>query len=1523
MKTKFKKVFAVAMSVFTFASVLSVTAVPVHAAGLDVDTAFTQVVGSHAGKGNWHYSWDGGKHFGMIMSDGDPSADEYYNVGLDCSAGTLSVMSRAIKNAGGDPRKFFGNCDGQLNNVGVSALKDYFTNMSLVATSPVDASELQPGDILVYGNAHMNIYAGGGQTIDFASGGAGRPTYTGWATYLDYATSSGSGSSKAALSAVYRLNLSKDISVSVKKKSTCENITNGNRLYSDLTATFGVYKDANCTSQLGTITTSVAGDGSASYTVDSDVNTVYIKELTAPTNYELSDSTAHVVDVSGGMGYSEFSDMAFNDPIRLTMTKVDADGKTVTHDMSGAEFTVKYYDTLGASSNTDLTSETPKKTWTFKTIKNNGGKYIMQMSYSKCYVGGDELYKDASGNTTFPLGTYTLQETKSPTGYTVEGGYAKQNNEVFEASEVLFVKHEKAGGKYLISYGNNLSDPELIKTEKSVRGGFAVTKVDETTGRRVQGDARFANAKFDLYYIDSQSEPGKGITVKADVNGNGTYDADEEFNPGDKVTTITLDENGLYTSSKDFLDYGKYKLVEAETPVGYAACSDIEFNVDQEEVVVPLTATEKVYEGDISIHKTYSTSTQSGFAKNEAGAVFDVVAAKYVKMYAADPDNITREDVITALSHKDDFTGTDEDGDVVTGFTAQEWDQLTTDANGKATSKKLAYGDYYLAQESGKENYEAIDGVVPFSITEEHQDTLTFEGSNLPRKYTLKMFKRDADTGELVTLDSAAFKVKKLTDAEGKDVSNVTDKKLGLKNGYVTQVVGDGSDKTVYSVFKTVSTNATSEKLEAGMFYPANSEDGLESEKGSVAVPLELEAGTYRLEEVVTPNGFATGQSFEFRIDDANITRVNEWDQNVIEVTMKDNQIRGNFSIAKTLDEFEGADKSFVNHDLTQFGFTLTASEDIINPDDGSVLVKAGEEAVKFENGGYVKIGEVFADENGHLSFDELPLGKYTLTETTHPAGTIENTHAYAVEVKQTAFDKKVADADVTAKDFEVTIDGDTVTSKTKAVDFEIDNFVTKIGLSKTSLTGKEELPGAHITLTDAEGNVVDEWDSTDTAHKIEGLEVGKSYTMTETLAPLGYYYASEINFTVENSKEIQNVKMIDNPIIYEIKKVDENGNAVEGVKLELTDITDPDNPVAIELPNGGITTKEPFKLDKMLQIEHTYKLVESAWIGGVYKATDIQFTVPKYGSSEPFTITMIDDLTGVNVLKTDETGKAVAGAKMKLIELLPDEDGSFVLGGKTFKEGDTVYEFTSTNKPVDVSKYVKGGSTYALIETEVPFGYEQPTVKNSAGEDVPVATLFTVTGTDEETQLVTFVNNRKHFFVSAVKVDANDDKTLLKGAEITIFNKADNTVAKDVNGKDAVGITDGKGNIVFEMPYSTDGYYAMETGAPEGYSLNPDKFDVVLTEDYNFAKDNPIVIKVADSLLPIEESNSGVAGTNITGGCIALIGGVALAVIALYLLTKNQKKKIVFHKPAEEADEVDNDTSDSDAHEGSEKESE
>ena len=336
-------------------------------------------------------------------------------------------------------------------------------------------------------------------------------------------------------------------------------------------------------------------------------------------------------------------------------------------------------------------------------------------------------------------------------------------------------------------------------------------------------------------------------------------------------------------------------------------------------------------------------------------------------------------------------------------------------------------------------------------------------------------------------------------------------------------------------------------------------------------------------------------------------------------------------------------------------------------------------------------------------------------------------------------------------------------------------------------------------------------------------------------------------------------ITMVDGAINYKIAKVDEKGQYVEGVKLELTDITDKENPVAVELPNNGITTKEPFELKKVLKAEHTYQLVEKESVNGKALSTSMVFQVAKVGTDEPITITMVDLDNDIQVAKVDNHGTLISGAKLKI----------------TNKEtGEVVDEFVSGKEMHNVSEKLVGGKTYILSEVEAPKGFEK-------AKEIE----FTATGSSAEKQLVSMTDARKNYFVAIKKVDATDKSKTLAGAEFTLFN-ADGSVAVDVDGKQCIATTGADGLVSFNVEYKDDlgGYYVQETKAPNGYKLNSNKYTVNPVDDKNFAKENPIQITVENELAP--EIGTGVS----TGGVIAL-AFVALAAMTCgaYLLIKKK----------------------------------
>ena len=237
------------------------------------------------------------------------------------------------------------------------------------------------------------------------------------------------------------------------------------------------------------------------------------------------------------------------------------------------------------------------------------------------------------------------------------------------------------------------------------------------------------------------------------------------------------------------------------------------------------------------------------------------------------------------------------------------------------------------------------------------------------------------------------------------------------------------------------------------------------------------------------------------------------------------------------------------------------------------------------------------------------------------------------------------------------------------------------------------------------------------------------------------------------------------------------------------------------------------------------YELVEVSAPAGYYLNTNPKpFEIKDNGAT--VSLEFADEKIVIDVAKTDGKGNNVAGAKLTLIEK---------------DTGNEVATFITTKENTDISKFVAGGKTYILREDDVPFGFEK-------FDDIE----FTVTGTRQSKQIISAVDQRKMFYVSAIKVDAMDNSKKLKGAELTLF-KADGTVALDKDGKECKGITDGEGVITWAVEFADDlgGYYVQETAAPEGYRINHDHFQVVLSEDYDFAVNNAVKVVVNDMALP------------------------------------------------------------------------
>ena len=139
---------------------------------------------------------------------------------------------------------------------------------------------------------------------------------------------------------------------------------------------------------------------------------------------------------------------------------------------------------------------------------------------------------------------------------------------------------------------------------------------------------------------------------------------------------------------------------------------------------------------------------------------------------------------------------------------------------------------------------------------------------------------------------------------------------------------------------------------------------------------------------------------------------------------------------------------------------------------------------------------------NGKYTFQNLPLGEYTVTETNADMEGYKLTTTYSVDGgKVTVTNKETATITITNN-----------YTKTKDVSVKI---------SKVDADTYEVLGGAHLQVIDPDGKVVAEWDSDKEAYTLTDLKPGVVYTLHETAAPKGYKVAEDTTFQLNEDGTI------------------------------------------------------------------------------------------------------------------------------------------------------------------------------------------------------------------------------------------------------------------------------------------------------------------------------------------------------------------------------------------------------------------
>ena len=204
-----------------------------------------------------------------------------------------------------------------------------------------------------------------------------------------------------------------------------------------------------------------------------------------------------------------------------------------------------------------------------------------------------------------------------------------------------------------------------------------------------------------------------------------------------------------------------------------------------------------------------------------------------------------------------------------------------------------------------------------------------------------------------------------------------------------------------------------------------------------------------------------------------------------------------------------------------------------------------------------------------------------------------------------------------------------TVENTAEPVEVTMVNTTTKV--NKTDITGDKEVPGAKLIVRDKDGNIVDEWISTDEHHNVENLIEGETYTLEEIIPAPGYVTADPIQFTVTKDGISTNVTMKDAPTKIVVRKLDESNKPVSGAKLQ---ILDKDKKVIEEWTTDG----KDHLIEAKLVVGETYTLHEVSAPDGYEVAKDIEFTVKDTADEQIVTMT---DKAVVKVSTPDQPTKS------------------------------------------------------------------------------------------------------------------------------------------------------------------------------------------------------------------------------------------------------------------------------------------
>ena len=913
----------------------------------------------------------------------------------------------------------------------------------------------------------------------------------------------------------------------------------------------------------------------------------------------------------------------------------------------------------------------------FKVYDLDAKKYVEQVTTYPNTVVHKSYFTDENGYLILPeslkCGNYRIEEVSAPDGYTQNTKYV----EIKVDKNTAYQMDSVSGDAIItVTYENHPVKGKLVihksgETLKSFKKDF------------VYEETSLEGAEFEIYAAEDIFTPDHQVDEQG--NRHVIYAKDT------LVKTVTTNKNGEAVI-KD-LPLGKYRVKETKAPAGFVLNPDsqevsfIYKDQNTPEIEEKLEFSNERQKVELSVEKQ---DAETG--KTLKGATFGL----YNKEAISSGDKV-----------------------IVKADTLLQ--EITSNEKGKAAfTLDLPLGRYYVKELQAPAGYVSSDEILEFDATYQGQDVKTIKLKSVKKNQptTVEVTKADITTG--TELDGASMSV---LDKDGNVIDSWTSvkdsphviKRLQVGKTYILrEELAPYGYLRATDVEFTISDTAEVQKVKMEDEVPVarllvnkkgeflDSVSLLDNAKGMIEHLFNYVTGNLT---DVTFNVYAAeairaadGVSADYYAADELVGSITTDGNGIAQM---DNLPLGRYYIV----EKETAHGYVLDNEPRYVDLTYRDQDTPLvtySADWQNARQRVQVEVLKKEkDSDKVLSGAIFglyAADDIISSKGKVLLAKDTLIElkTTDEDGKIQFVADLPVDsryyIKELAApDGYVTDQEPQEFTFEYQGSGTSVAEYA----FTFEDEQTTVELSKADLTDKKELPGASLKVTDENGNTVDEWVSKEEAHIIKGLIVGKKYKMTETKPADGYVTAESIEFTVENTKEVQKHQMLDDVTKMEISKKDiTDSSEVPGAKLI---ILDKDG----KKVEGWTSKDKPHMVEKLPVGEYTLR--EEQAPDGYLIAEDVKFTVKDTGKVQKVKMKDAHPYGKLVIKKTDSTSKAaLSGAEFELRE---KESGKVVEKLVTDKTG------TATSGKIPIATYKNGKIEktveYILVETKAPNGYE------------------------------------------------------------------------------------------------------------------------------------------------------------------------------------------------------------------------